>query len=75
MALNFPSSPTSGQTYTEASKTWEWDGSGWRVFAPLIAISNGDKGDITVSSSGNLWVIDNDAVTYAKIQNVSAYYV
>jgi hypothetical protein len=36
------------------------------------SISDGDKGDITVSSSGTVWTIDNDAITYAKIQNVSA---
>jgi len=35
-------------------------------------IDDGDKGDITVSSSGSVFTIDNDAVTYAKIQNVSA---
>jgi hypothetical protein len=34
--------------------------------------SDGDKGDITVSSSGTVWVVDDDAITYAKIQNVSA---
>lgn len=35
-------------------------------------VSDGDKGDITVSSSGTVWTVDNDAISYAKIQNVSA---
>lgn len=35
-------------------------------------LEDGDKGDVTVSSSGTVWTIDNDAVTYAKMQNVSA---
>ena len=36
------------------------------------AIPDGDRGDITVSSSGSTWTVDNNSITYAKLQDVSA---
>ena len=29
MAINFPASPTNGDTYTYGSRTWSWNGSAW----------------------------------------------
>lgn len=48
------------------------DGSGVLSWLAFTNLTDGDKGDITVSGTGTVWTIDNDVVTYAKMQNVSA---
>ncbi|MFO0863549.1 MAG: hypothetical protein U0744_02625 [Gemmataceae bacterium] len=45
--------------------------SGTTLNCTIVGISDGDKGDITVSSGGSIWTIDAASVGYSKIQNVS----
>jgi len=39
---------------------------------PSTVLADGDKGDITVSASGTAFAIDAKAVTYSKLQDISA---
>jgi len=41
----------------------------WAVPPGGGSISDGDRGDITVSGSGSIWTIDSGVVTFAKMQS------
>jgi hypothetical protein len=66
MAINFPDSPTNGETYTVGSFTWQYDGEKW-VSANGIALDG--LSDVTAPTptsgdflkwNGTAWV--NDAI-------------
>lgn len=58
---------------TTISRLVVWDGVSWVTAVDTSGgVADGDKGDITVTSSGTVWTIDNDVVTYAKMQDISA---
>lgn len=44
------------------------------VSSGTATLGDGDYGDITVTVGGTVMTVDNDTITYAKMQNVSAQY-
>lgn len=57
-----PASGGGTSNFLRADGTWA---------APTASVADGDKGDITVSASGATWTVDNDVVTFAKMQNIA----
>ena len=60
-ALNFPTSPSTNQIFTENGKTWKYDGTAWRTLN-VAAISSGGTG-LTNITSGNSFLSSNSAGT------------
>jgi hypothetical protein len=69
-ALNFPTSPSTNQIFTENGKTWKYDGTAWRTLN-VAAISSGGTG-LTSISSGNSFLSSNSAGTALTYRNFVA---
>ena len=49
MAINFPDNPTPTDTFTDAGKSWIWDGTTWKIYS---STSSGiGLGDLSVNTS------------------------
>ena len=70
MAINFPTSPTVGDTVTSGAVTWTWNGSSWTATTNSIGdftftgstIVSPSNADITLDPSGTGQVVANAAL-------------
>lgn len=53
MAINFPSSPTNGQQYTEAGQTWVYNVNRWKVAPPSVDNIVTASADLTLSAASH----------------------
>jgi hypothetical protein len=52
MALNFPTSPTTNQIFSDNGKTWKYDGNAWRSLN-IAGIANGGTGLTNINASNS----------------------
>lgn len=75
-AIDFPNSPTVGQTVSVDSRSWTWDGNFWRAAPGPSSLTS--LSDVTITSaaagqvvqySGSEWV--NSAITVSEIAELN----
>ena len=76
MALNFPSNPTVGNTYTLGDTTWQYDGTAWNVTSSdigrnIFTTVSGDTGSTTANVlNDTLTISGGDNITTAVVGDI-----
>lgn len=75
MAINFPSSPTNGQTYTSGTVVYTWDGTKWTAAASVAAgtaalLTTGGalSGDVVLNAQSDARFADADSSHWVGFQ-------
>ncbi len=67
--IDFPDSPTTGDTFTDSGKTWKYTGYAWTVITIPTAVVNGS---ITLAQIDTAGAAINQVVAYDGSQYVAS---
>jgi len=65
MALDFPDSPTLGQVYNAANKSWTWDGTKWII----TQYNNAIDSDVTDYIDSQVDSVRSDSIIFAILMS------
>jgi plastocyanin len=74
MALNFPADPQLGDTYTEGSTTWQYDGTAWNVLVAsgAAAVAQNTFSNIDIEGQTSIAADStNDTLTFVAGSNIT----
>lgn len=74
MAIDFPNSPTTNQTYTVGSKTWTYDGEKW-VISGTAGMVLDDLGDTTITTPAEFQSLVYDGTAWVNSYASTVTYV
>jgi len=69
MAIDFPNSPTIGDTYTTNGKTYRWDGTVWGVYGTFTVDSTASDTEPTGVGNGHIWYRSDQSQTLIRYDN------
>lgn len=72
MPIDFPNSPTNGDTYSEGTKTWQYNGTAWDLVLGSVSIPSGSVDSAQLASGAVTTAkIAADAVTADKLADTA----